>query len=260
MKKFLLIAGFAVALTGTAFAGGHGSHYGDNCNYDPPTNGENDCEACGDESATSDKITICAGVRVPLVIDVLDNSIEFPCLSRPYGTYLVPPSQTFPSSADIDPRFDERNSAELVVWGDENDLINLTLVNAVSTGTIRIFHQEPAGPPADAQYSSGGHNGVFGGGEGEDNPDWMDVKLAIFVSAVLNEVNPSNNNPTTTQIWNATAMGPYVLGDDYPFQVNDQLLGTGGLDVRIGGHVQTMAGQQRGQYTGWFKVRADYAQ
>ena len=256
MKKFLLIAGFAVAFTGTSFA--HGT--GNNHNYEPPTNGSNDCEACGDESATSDKITICAGVRVPLVIDMVDNSIEFPCLSRPVGTYLVAPTSTYPDHSTIDPKTDGVNSAEIKVWGDEEDLVMLSLVNSVSTGKVRLFHQEPAGPPLDAQYSDGGHNGVSGAGETEDNPDWMDVQLSIYVSAINDESNPTNNNPTSTQTWNATAMGPYVLGNDYPGVGSNTLRGTGGLDVRIGGSVATLAGQQRGQYTGWFKVRADYAQ
>lgn len=250
MKKFLLLAGMAVALSGTALA------------TDPPGQGRNDCTNCGDESDVTDEITICAGVRVPICVGVEDASLEFPCLRRPDGTYFNHASAGWSSSATVNPSSSADqtagNTARIIADGDENDTFYIELVgvngSVVNNGSaVRIRH---ANTPD--QYSTGASNPPANVGEGSDNADYMDVSMTYFVTpnGGTNESNPFFNNPTGVVNFATPAVQKLVFPETTPAGY----LGTGRLTIWIGGSVATIAGQQRGQYRGAFKVKAFYAQ
>ena len=246
MRKFLTIAGLAVACSGIALA----------------QQGRNDCTNCGDESDVTDEITICAGVRVPICVGVEDATIEFPCLRRPTSSYFTHANEGWAAEAGVNPSNATHqtagNTARIIVDGDENDAFYLELVgvngSVVNNGSaVRIRHVN-----TPDQYSTGASNPPANTGESTDNPDYMDVGMRYYVTpnGGTNESNPHFNNPTGVLTFATPATQKLVFPNTTPAGY----LGTGRLTVWIGGVVGTLPGQQRGQYRGAFKVKAFYAQ
>lgn len=256
MKKFLTLVGMTVALTGTMLAHGGGG------GYTPPSNDRNDCTDCGDESDVTSEITICAGVRVPICVGVEDGSLEFPCLRRPLNSYFQHATSGWSDAATVNPSSssDQQagNTARIIADGDENDTFYIELVgvngSVVNNGAfVRIRH---ANTPD--QYSTGASNPPANTDESTDNADYMDVRMTYFVTpnGGTNESNPFFSNPTGVVNFASPATQKLVFPNTTP----GNYLGTGRLTIWIGGRVETRAGQQRGQYTGAFKVKAFYAQ
>ncbi len=261
MKKFLTLVGMSIALTGAALAhGGGGHHHPPSSN--PPTSNRNDCTDCGDESDVTTEIQICAGVRVPICVGVEDASLEFPCLRRPLPTYFQHATAGWSYTATVNPASSSDraagNTARIIADGDENDTFYIELVgvngSVVNNGSaVRIRHTN-----TPDQYSTGAHNPPANTGESTDNADYMDVAMTyhVFPNGGANESNPFFNNPTGVVNFASPATQKLVFPETTPAGY----LGTGRLAIWIGGTVSTQAGQQRGTYTGAFKVKAYYAQ
>jgi hypothetical protein len=273
MKKLLLLATLGLLVSSGAFAVEF-----------PNSNGPNSCTACGDESEISTEITVCAGVRVPLCIEVLDATITFPCLRRPLTSYATHHTDGWRSSASIDPcdpgHQAKGNTAKIRIQGDADDEVFIDIVQGLGVAGHQLYlqHQNTA-----SEFSTGPHKTVVGGvvtttGSGS-NPDYLIVDLQGCVSqqslgssgtGVLDanildcDNTPTNSYPNNGYVGGAGGSrlkGPNTpISDSFTLSHNDQsgFAGTGGLFVWFGGNVTTQAGQQRGQYSASFKVKVSY--
>lgn len=264
MKKFLLTAGFAVALTGTAFAGGGYHDPCTGCGYDVPD--EPDCEMC-EEKSNQLEIDLCATVNVPLNLDGVDCKISFPCLYRggydgnPDGIYDNYQGPGNGGDYYLDPGSNAvRNSGRLAVvrlWGDENDDVNFFIgdLDGAPAGHVRLFHVAHPGQNSD----------------GSGNPTAFDVELKVFADHVDIGGYPNVNPPTVGGggsgyddfLSPANQAGPFRLGNGPydsgpPPGTEADEIGVGAMNLWIGGTAALQPGQQRGEYEGDFDIWADY--
>ncbi len=270
MKKFLLLAAMGLVSTSAAFAA------------DGPLN---NCLDCGDESATSEDITVCAGVRVPICLVVEDGTLTFPCLRRPLASYATHHTDGYSDSSNVNPCDvvqQASNTAKVRIQGDADDEVFIGILQAgnVVGCQLNLQHVNTA-----AQYSTGPHQLVPGGaltGTGT-NPDYLTVTLSACVSqfnnsGTTNRGDVADQNPLDFPVpvqttpyagpsgWAVSPgrlAGPNTtVANSFTLSHNDGsgFAGTGGLYVWFGGSVRTQAGQQRGQYGGAFKVYVAYAQ
>ncbi len=266
MKKFLLLAAMGLLVSSSAFAVEF-----------PNENGTNNCTACGDESATSTDITVCAGVRVPLCVLVEDNTLTFPCLRRPLTSYATHHTDGWSDTWTIDPSNATQqslgNTAKIRIQGDADDEVKANIVQGTNVVGNKIWLQHTN---TGGQFSTGPH-ALPASGTGT-NPDYLIVTLMTSVTQTTggpgSQAVDQNNldgytTPTTPYPGDGLAggtgaiVGPNTnVAGSYTLSHNDGsgFLGTGGLTFYFGGSVATQAGQQRGQYSGNFKVRFDYAQ
>lgn len=261
MKKFLLLAAMGLLVSSSAFA------------VEYPNMTQNDCTNCGDESETSTDITVCAGVRVPLCVLVEDATITFPCLRRPLTSYATHHTDGWASEWTIDPANPSEqangNTARIRIQGDADDEVKANIVQSTNVvgNQIWIQHTNTAG-----QFSTGPH-ALPASGSGS-NPDYLIVTLKGLVSQATPGYSPDQNNldgyggavapyPGEAISGSGAFVGPNTtVAGSYTLSHNDGsgFAGTGGLTVWLGGSVATQAGQQRGQYSGTFKVKFFYAQ
>lgn len=255
MKKFLLIAGFAVALTGTALAhgGGYGHQHNGNCTHE-----DDNCVMC-DEDSPGLEIEVCATVNVPLTITKIDDEISFPCLYRfEYIGDGFTESQAR-ALAHLDPSSGStQNSGRLAkvrFGGDENDDIMVYTRNGgagTHSGQVLMTHS-----PYPGQVSDGVNNPTsfvvdlsasydYAGLNSPTTPDGFPTEELANTELAFD--SPGGSNPQ----W---GVGPLQLGNG-----NIGGVGVGAVNVWLGGTANLQAGQQRGHYSGDFEVFADYWQ
>jgi len=239
MKKFLLMAGFAVFATSPLFADG-----GSPCCNDPRQDPQ--CAMCEEES-NHVNIDICATVNVPLHVNCEDNTITFPCLYRP-GYPYNPAGQG--GDYTLDPTSGAtRASGRLAlvdVIGDENDDIYMYVNRA--GGNVTMFWQPRPGEVATSQAVTFNVHllwaASYGGGIFQvpflDGPP-AEVFFGDFNAGGRSQGQPGNA-PLPTQLGNDGG-GPG---------------GTGGVHIWLGGTASPNPSQQRGFYHGDFDIWADY--
>jgi len=233
MKKFLLLAAVAVAMTGSAFAqqGGDGT---------PAAF----CANCPDQSTTSSNITAEADVAVPLQNFVVDNNICFGCLLR---------NQTVTINSAVDDNGAATPNTHSFASGSVTNIGNRALVEfAGDAGDLITMNTIPAGPIV-MNWVPGPSSQIPVGGQS------ITMNMTPNAYAVADGGAQGSYNLVTSPAI-ALSNGPdanasTILGEA---SFNPTGLGVGEIDLYLGGAVTAHIDQQRGHYRGTFKVKANY--